>query len=120
MKKNLFILWFLISLSAIPIHADKVEKKGDIKYSNTLICSKPHRKPAEKQTIEFIYDTDNRSIEVICSQDCEAITTIFDEVGNIVATSSVTDIITVPESINGNIKILVEANMWYCLVYMNI
>lgn len=64
-------------------------------------------------SLELVYDTDNNSIDVMCSCECDAEVTVYDAAGNIVAMSDIKDTHFMPSSSYGPYSVIIEAESWY-------
>lgn len=103
----------MISLFAMHAKAEQTKRQVYIERTNPTIGTKLHRSPIMLPTVEIVYDTDNNSIDVICSCDCEAEVTIYDAIGNIVAMSDINDIIFVPCTNTSFLTVKIEAESWH-------
>lgn len=119
MKKLMLIIGIIISLFAMQANAEQTRQQVSVMRtnpdypSNSIIASKPHRSQTMLPTVELVYDTDNNSIDIMCSYDCEAEVTVFDAAGNIVAISDIKDAIFIPYTNNSFFYVTIEAVYWY-------
>lgn len=86
---------------------------SNIGPSNPTIGTKPHRSQMMLPSVELVYDTDNNSINVMCSCECDAEVRVYDAMGNIVAISDIRDSIFVPSSNYCSYSVIIEAESWY-------
>lgn len=116
MKKLLLIFGILISLVAIPAEAEQTKHHVSVtpeNPSNQDIGTRPHRSLMMLPTVEVVYDTENSSIEIMCSSDCDAEVTVYDAAGSIIAMSDIKDTIFVPSNISSFFIVAIEAEYWY-------
>lgn len=113
MKKILLIIGIMFSLSAMHANAEQTKRQVYVERSNYTIGTKVHRAPMVLPTVELVYDTDNNSINVICSCECDAEVTIYDADGNIVAISDIKETVFVPSLSYGSYYVVIEAAYWY-------
>ncbi|WP_305141276.1 hypothetical protein [uncultured Muribaculum sp.] len=119
MKRLMLIIGVIISLFAMHANAEQTRQQVSVMRnnpdypSNSIIGSKPHRSQTMLPTVELVYDTDNNSIDIMCSYDCDAEVTVFDAVGNIVAISDIKDTIFIPYTSNSFYIVTIEAAYWY-------
>lgn len=113
MKKLMLIIGIIISLFAMPVKAEQTKHKVYVERSNSTIGTKPHRSPMMLPSVEIVYDTDNNSIDILCSHDCDAEVTVYDGDGNIVAISDIKDTIFLPSSNWSSYNVAIEAEFWH-------
>lgn len=113
MKKILLIIGIMFSLFAMHANAEQTKRQVYVERSNYTIGTKVHRAPMVLPTVELVYDTDNNSINVICSCECDAEVTVYDTAGNIVAISDIGDTIFVQSSNDCSYNVIIEAESWY-------
>ena len=113
MKKFLLIIGIMIPFFAMHVKAEQTKHQVYVERSNYAIGSKVHRAPMVLPTVELVYDTDNNSINVICSCECDAEVTVYDAAGNIVAMSDIKDTLFMPSSSYGPYSVILEAESWY-------
>ena len=113
MKKLMLIIGIMISLFAMPVKAEQTKHKVYVERSNSTIGTKPHRSPMMLPSVEIVYDTDNNSIDIVCSHDCDAEVTVYDGDGNIVAISDIKDTVFMPSLNCSSYNVTIEAEFWY-------
>lgn len=116
MKKLMLITGMVLSLFAMQVRAEQTKHPVFVTRgnpSNPTIGTKPHRSQMMLPTVELVYDTENRSIEIMCSSDCDAEVTIYDASGNVVAISDINDTVFVPSNNNSFYSVIIEAEHWY-------
>ncbi|MEZ3549467.1 MAG: hypothetical protein K1W02_01850 [Muribaculaceae bacterium] len=101
MKKLLLIMGILFSLPTMPAFAGKSTDKATVhRKSNTTIGNSIERAPAQLPSIDIVYDSDNLTIDILSSNDCEASVFVYDVHGNLVdSADSIYAILSIPESI---------------------
>lgn len=113
MKKLMLIIGIMIPLFAMHAKAEQTKRQVYIERSNPTIGTKVHRSPIMLPSVELLYDTDDNSIDIICSCDCEAEVTVYDAVGNILAVSDINDTIFVPCTNTSSLTVMIEAELWH-------
>lgn len=120
MKKILLIMGIIIPFFAVHVNAEQTTHQVNVTHkiptvgsSNTTVGTNLHRSQIMLPSVELVHDTDNNSINIMCSFECEAEVTVFDTTGNIVATSDINDTIFVPSSNNVSYSVIIEAESWY-------
>lgn len=116
MKKLMLIIGIIISLFAMHANAEQTRQQVSLIPTtdiNPTIGSKPHRSLVMLPSVELVYDTDNNSIDIVCSYDCDAEVTVFDAAGNIVAISDIKDTIFIPYTNDSLFNVTIEATYWY-------
>lgn len=109
----MLIMGIMIFLFAMPVKAEQTKHQVYVERSNSTIGTKPHRSPMMLPSVEVVYDTDDNSIEIVCSYDCDAEVTVYDGEGNIVAISDIKDTIFIPSTDNSFYSVTIEAEYWY-------
>lgn len=112
----------MIFFSIVPINAGKTANKMDVHPAHGVAASKlQSRVPIFLPVIELIYDSDQKSIEINCSADCEATISVYDSLGNIIVFSeSIDTILYLPEIDNSTLYIEIESNYWYATTTLEI
>lgn len=113
MKKFLLIVGMMFSLFAMHANAEQTKRQVYVERSNNTIGTKVHRAPMVLPSVELVFDTDDKSIDIICSCDCDAEVTIYDADGNIVAISDIKETIFVPSLSYGSYYVVIEAAYWH-------
>lgn len=113
MKKILLIIGIVFSLFAMPANAEKTKQEVEVNHTRNTTGNKFNRVPLALPSVELVFDTDDRSINITCSCDCDAEVTVYDATGNIVAMSDIKDTIFVPSSNHGPYYVIIEAEYWY-------
>lgn len=116
MKKLMLFIGILVSLFATQAKAEQTRQQVYVMRTgntNPTIGSKPHRASGMLPSVELVYDTDINSIDIVCSYNCEAEVTVYDEAGNIVAISDIKDTIFIPSTDNSFYSMTIEAEYWY-------
>lgn len=116
MKKFLLILGILVSLVATPAKAEQTKHHVYLTRgnpSNPTIGTKPHRSLMMLPNVELVYDTENNSIEIMCSYDCDAEVTVYDASGNVIAISDINDTIFIPSSSHSSYTVTIVAEYWH-------
>lgn len=73
MKKLIFILGILLSLlSTMPAYAEQTRAEVYI-WNHGDIMNSRERSPIRLPTIDIVFDTTDRSIEILCSSESEAL-----------------------------------------------
>ena len=103
----------MVSLFAINVMAEQTKHQVYVSRTNPSIGTKLHRSTTILPSIELVYDTENNSIEFICSCDCDAEVTIYDATDNIVAISEIKDKIFLPSMNASSFSVAIEADFWY-------
>lgn len=109
----MLIMGIMIFLFAMPGKAEQTKHRVYVERSNSTIGTKPHRSPMMLPSVELVYDTDNNSIDIVCSHDCDAEVTVYDGDGNIVAISDINDTIFLPSTNDSFYSVIIEAEHWY-------
>ncbi|MCM1142222.1 MAG: hypothetical protein NC453_26935 [Muribaculum sp.] len=116
MKKLMFIIGIWLSLFALQAKAEQTKHQVYVTRgnpSNPTIGTKPHRSIVMLPSIELVYDTDNNTIDIVCSCDCDAEVRVLDAAGNIVVISDINDTIFIPSTNNSFYSVIIEAEHWY-------
>ena len=119
MKKILLIIGIMIPLFVMHVKAEQTTHQVYVMRTNPdvgpnpTIGTRPHRSQMILPSVELVYDTDNNSINVMCSCECDAEVTVYDAAGNIVAVSDIRDTIFVPSSSYCSYNVIIEAESWY-------
>lgn len=96
-------------------HADKTVNKLDIHHKENVDASNlGTRSQLLLPSIEAIYDSTTKAIEIVSDTDCEAIVFVYDQFGNIINTAdSLNTIIYIQEAANSVLYIRIESYSWY-------
>jgi hypothetical protein len=113
MKKIMLILGMMLSLFAVQANAEQTKHEVYVMQTNHSIGTKLHRSPMMLPTVELVYDTENNTIDIACSYNCDAEVTVSDASGNIIAVSDINDTIFLPSSNLSFYSVTIEAEYWY-------
>lgn len=117
MNKFILIIGILLFLLSKAVHAEQIKYPAYVLKSNSSIGNKLHRIPALLPTVEVLYDSDVRSVTVLCSDDSDAKVTIYDELGNcIVSSNSISDTLYLPKLNTSSYQVRIESAQWYATV----
>ncbi len=122
MKKLMFIIGIMFSLFTVSASAGKSTDRATVhRRSNTTIGNSLQRSPAQLPSIDVIFDSDNLTIEIISSMDCEASISIYDAYGNLIDFSnSMNTILYLPETTNQVFYIRIESHNWYATATISV
>lgn len=109
----MLIMGIMIFLFAMPVKAEQTKHQVYVERSNSTIGTKLHRSPMMLPSLEIVYDTDNNSIDIVCSYDCDAEVKVYDAHGNIVAISDIKDTIFLLSSNWSSYNVTIEGEFWY-------
>lgn len=113
MKKLIFILGILLSLSTISAYAEQTRAEVYI-WNHGSIMNSRERAPIRLPTIYIVFDSTDRSIEIHCSAECEATVFLYDMKENLIAVADSLDtVLDVPESISSGAYLKIESELWY-------
>ena len=113
LHRMLTIIGIMVSLFAFTIKAEKTNHQVYVSRTNPTIGTKVHRAPSMLPSVELVYNTENNSIDIVCSCDCDAEVTVYDATGNIVAVSDIKDTIFLPFMNTSSFNVVIEAEVWY-------
>lgn len=104
-----------ISLFATSVHAEKkISRTEIIKRGHESILNGIERSSVRLPSVDIIYDTDTRVIEIVCSVKCDAIVYLTDSYGNLIGTFDSIDMpLYLPESFDSVFHIRIESDNWY-------
>ena len=111
MRKLIFVLGIL--LSTLSVYAEQTSAEVYI-WNHGSIMNGRERSPISLPTIDIVSDSTERSIEILCSAEYEALVYLYDLKGNLIAVSDSMDaVFYVPESISTNVYLKIESELWY-------
>ena len=120
MKKFLLIIGITISLFTMSASAGQTRAEV-YKWNHESIMNGRERTPARLPTIDIVYDSSSKSIEIISSIDCDATVFIYDMHGNLIESADSLDEILYLLGTNTSIFIVrIESSNWYATATIGI
>ena len=113
MKKLMLIIGITISLFTMSAYAGQTRAEV-YRWNHESIMNGLERSPARLPTIDIVYDSSSKSIEIISSIDCDATVFIYDMHGNLVESAdSLDEILYLSGTTHSVYYIRIESDNWY-------
>lgn len=113
----------LISLfPSLAIAGQKSCTRADVqKQTNHIVGNGVHRSPIKLPTIFLICDNDDKTLEIECTDDCNALVCVFDDFGNIIEVAdSMNSIFQLSDSDSSIYHVRIESDYWYATATIRI
>lgn len=120
MKKFLLIIGITMFLFTMSAKADQTRAEV-LLWSHESIMNGRERSPACLPTIYVVYDSVLKSIEIVCSMDCDATVVIYDISGNVIdSADSLKAILSVVETNSPIFFVRIESTNWYATATIDV
>lgn len=121
MKKCIFLVGIVISLISMSVYADKTTTRADVHHwGQSSIKGGLERSPVHMPSINVIYESDDNTLQIVSSVDCDATVCVYDVCGNTVDTAySLNTLLFLPETGDSMFHIRIESANWYATADIN-
>ena len=120
MKKLMLIIGITSSLFTMSASAE--QSRAEVyRWSHESIRNGRERTPARLPTIDVVYNPTIKSIEIVCSMDCDATVFIYDINGNLIDSADSLDAVLSVAGINSPFfSVRIESSNWYAIAELRI
>lgn len=117
MIKKSFLLTGALLLSTMPIFSETTENPADVHRWNTgQLGTSIERAPYRLPSVIVIYDSDNQTIEIECTSDCNASVKVYDMYENQISyADSMDSAIYVGNPHGDTLTVRIESDHWYAV-----